>query len=226
MNRPAFFVPFAAVLWLGACVSTGGPETALGSAARASGNDAGSAREDAAIQTALQQARTAKSDYKISSEDLLDITVYQQGDLNRKLRVSQGGDVSIPLIGIVKVGGLTLSEATEVITSRLKEYVINPQVTLFIEGYGSKMVFVLGEVVRPGSYQLPPEQRLTVVEAISLAGGTTPIAAPDRTRVIRDADGRNQVINVEISAITKRGEKDKDIALKPNDVVYIPQSFF
>lgn len=68
---------------------------------------------------------------------------------------------------------------------------------------------------------------MTVLEAITKAGGFTGIAAPDRTRVIRNtADGKSQGISIPVSAITKEGQKDKDIPLAPNDVVYVPQSFF
>lgn len=182
--------------------------------------------EAAAIASALQQAQTPESDYKIGSEDQIEVSVYQQPDLDRRLRISQNGTISLPLIGTIKIGGLSISEAEALIVDRLKEFVITPQVTLFIKEYNAKKVFILGEVIRPGSYDLPPESPLTVVEAISLAGGTTAIAAPDRTKIIRTVEGKNQVFLVEVSAITKRGEKDKDLPLRPRDVVYVPQSFF
>ena len=67
---------------------------------------------------------------------------------------------------------------------------------------------------------------MTVLGAVAAAGGFTPIAAPDRTRVIRTVDGNSKTIPVVISDITKRGEKEKDIPLEPNDVVFVPQSFF
>ena len=85
---------------------------------------------------------------------------------------------------------------------------------------------MLGEVAKPDTLDLPIESRLTVLEAVSLAGGCAPIAAPDRTRVIRTKDGRNETIEVPVSDITKCGLKEKDIPLEPNDVVYVPQSFF
>jgi len=184
-------------------------------------------KESAAVASVLQQIQSKKVDYKIGGADLLDITVYQQNDLDRKLRVSQKGEISFPLVGVVKVGGLSISEAESALSERLKEYLKSPQVTIFIREYGNKKVFVLGEVAKPGSYELPTESKLTVLEAVSLAGGFTPIAAPDRTKVIRNsAEGKSQSFEIEVSAITKRGEKSKDMALEPNDVIYVPQSFF
>ena len=183
--------------------------------------------EEIAIQSALQLVQQSrKVDYRIGGADLLNISVYQQADLDRKLRVTQNGTISLPLIGNVKVGGLTVSEAQDAISTKLKDFVINPQVTIFINDYGNKKVFVLGQVRTPGSYELPPESKLTVLEAVSLAGGFTPIASLDRTKIIRVVDGKNQSYTIEVSAITKRGEKEKDITLEPNDVVYVPQSFF
>jgi polysaccharide export outer membrane protein len=119
-----------------------------------------------------------------------------------------------------------VTEAEALLSEKLKEYVINPQVTLFIKEYGNKKIFLLGEVTKPGSYELPAESKLTVLEAVTMAGGFTPIAAPDRTKVIRTVDGKSQSFMIVVSDITKRGEKQKDIALEPNDVVYVPQSFF
>ncbi|MEK7721405.1 MAG: SLBB domain-containing protein, partial [Elusimicrobiota bacterium] len=85
---------------------------------------------------------------------------------------------------------------------------------------------VLGEVKKPGSIQIPAERHLTVLEAITLAGGFTDLAAPDRTKVLRGAGSASRSIQVEISRITKQGDKSADISLEPNDTVYVPQSFF
>jgi polysaccharide export outer membrane protein len=182
--------------------------------------------EEAAIQSALQQVQAQKTDYKISSADLLGITVFQQTDLDRKLRVSQNGTITFPLVGTLKVGGLSVAEAEEALAKKLKDYIVSPQITIFIQEYGNKKVFVLGEVTKPGSFELPTESKLTVLEAVSLAGGFAQLSAPDRTKVIRNVAGKSQIFTIVVSDITKRGEKDKDIALEPNDVVYVPQSFF
>ena len=183
--------------------------------------------EEDAIASALKQLGIKKIDYKISPADLLEITVYQNKDLDRKVRVSQNGTVSFPLIGTVNVGGLSVIDAEQGISRKLEEFIVSPQVTVFIQEYGNKKVYVLGEVQKPGSYDLPTESRLTVVEAVSLAGGFTPIAAKDRTKVIRtNPDGKSMSFVIQVSAITVSGEKEKDIPLLPNDVVYVPQSFF
>jgi len=184
------------------------------------------AAEQAAIASVLQQLKQKGSDYKICAADLLEIDIYREEELKRVVRVSQNGGISMPLVGNLQVGGLSQAEAEVLIAGKLKEYLVNPQVTIFIKEYGNKKVFVLGEVSKPGSYELPPESRLTVLEAISLAGGFSQVAAKDRTKVIRaTADGKNVDFTVEVTSIM-RGEKQKDVTLEPNDVVYVPQSFF
>lgn len=182
--------------------------------------------EEAAIASALEQLSKGKNDYLIAPADLISVQVYQDQEMNRRVRVGQNGAISLPLVGQVQVGGLTVVDAEAAIALALKKYLVNPQVTLFIEEYGNKTIYVLGEVTRPGSYPIPAESRLTVLEAVSTAGGFTPIAAQDRTKVLRKVNGQSQSIHVEVTAITQKGEKDKDIQLQPNDIVYVPQAFF
>jgi len=97
---------------------------------------------------------------------------------------------------------------------------------VLIKEYGNKQVYVLGEVKKPGSIQIPAERRLTILEAITMAGGFTELAAQDRTKVLRGTGEGSRSIQVEITRITKQGDKSADIYLEPNDTVYVPQSFF
>ena len=213
------FIPFALLAAALACAS---PQTA-GSPAPTGNLDKA---EEAALASALHGLQTQKTDYKLGGADLIDIQVYQQKDLDRLLRVSQNGTISFPLVGTVKVGGLSVAQAEEALSTKLKDFIISPQVTIFIKEYGNKKVFVMGEVSKPGSFDLPTEAKLTVLEAVSLAGGFTAIAAPDRTKVIRNVAGKSQSFTIPVSDITKRGEKQKDLPLEPGDVVWVPQSFF
>lgn len=186
--------------------------------------------EQAALASLLQTVKapkTSKENYKISPSDLIEVTVFREDELNRAIRVNQDGEISFPFVGTVKVGGKSVIEAEKTLSSGLSEYIKNPQVTIFIKEYSARQVYVLGEVKNPGAFPLPTESGMTVLEAISLAGGFTPIAAQDRTRVIRnDTDGKPQNFTIPVSAITKNGQKDKDLPLVPSDVVFVPQSLF
>lgn len=216
MTRPLILLP---LVLLAACV--GGP-----SAPAAKAVTPQSQAEEAAIATAIQQIESKKSDYRITNADLIRITVLGEEDMAREVRVSANGTITYPLIGSVKVGGLSTSEAESAISTKLNDYLRGAQVTVFIKEYGNKKVFVFGHVNKPGAVEIPTEAKLTVLEAISQAGGFTPLAAPDRTRVVRMLNGVSQSFTVEVSAITKKGEKDKDITLEPNDIVFIPESYF
>jgi polysaccharide export outer membrane protein len=187
---------------------------------------AAAAKENAAIAAALQQVTRAKSDYRLAPADLISVTVYQEKDMDRNVRVNTDGTVSLPLIGTVAIGGSTLADAQAAIEKKLSQYLVSPQVSLFIEDYGNKTIYVMGEVAKPGSYPIPTESRMTLLEAISTAGGFTPVAAQDRARVLRYVDGQSVTYTINTKAITQQGQKDKDMVLIPNDIVYIPQSFF
>ena len=207
---------------------TSAPAPVRPSADPASGAGAGAAaaKEAAAIAAAMHQIAHTKTDYRLAAADLVSVTVYQDPDMNRKVRVNTNGTVSLPLIGSVSIGGLTLIEAQAIIESKLAHFLVAPQASLFIEEYGNKTIFVMGEVQKPGSYPIPTESRMTVLEAISTAGGFTPIAAKDRARVLRYVNGAGVTYTINTKEITQQGQKEKDIVLEPNDIIYVPQSFF
>lgn len=199
-------------------LATKQPETAPVAAQQA-------AIEQRLIQSSLEQQKS-QINYKIQAGDLLEISIFQEKDMDRAVRVSGNGTITFPLAGNLKLADLTVPEAEGFLAEKLAEFLVKPQVTVLIKEYGNKQIYVLGEVKKPGSITLPVERRLTVLEAITLAGGFTDLAAPDRTKVLRNANGQNQNIPVEISRITKQGDKSADIFLEPNDTVYVPQSFF
>ena len=166
-------------------------------------------------------------DYCIGPEDVLEISVYDEPDLTRTVRVNPDGAFSYPLLGRVEVAGLSVSRIENKIIKLLDEgYLVNPQVSVFVKQYRSKKVFILGCVEKPGEYDLKGEKVITIVQAISMAGGFTKIASPDKTRIIRIDNNKKKVIQVKISDITHKGDKSKDVVLKPMDIVFVPESFF
>ena len=172
-------------------------------------------------------AHAEGEEYKIETGDVLTITVYEQPDLTTKARVGPKGDITFPLLGNVNLTGLTVNGAEEKITSLLKEdYLVNPQVNVFIEEYHPKKVFVMGFVNNPGEYELFKDRPTTVLEAITMAGGFKQGAAQNGTKVIRMKDGEKVTIPIKITDITNRGDKDMDIAIKAGDIIVVPESFF
>jgi polysaccharide export outer membrane protein len=183
--------------------------------------------EKVVVDTSTAAISDMDTDYKINAFDLLEISVYQEPDLFKSVRVSQDGFISFPLIGKVKLSGLNVMEAQEVITAKLaKDYLVDPSVTIFIKEYSAKKVLVIGEVKSPGSYNIPQDVELTVLEAIGQAGGFSPNANMDGTKIIRMENGVKKYIAVTITDIIKHGDKTKDVPLKPGDVVFVPERIF
>jgi len=157
------------------------------------------------------------SEYRIFPRDILEIRVYDNPDLTQRLEVSGSGEISFPLIGKIKVVGLTTPEAEQTLKNNLAEYIVNPQVAILVAQ--RQKIYVSGEVSTPGAYELTAG--MTVMEAIALAGGfkVQEFNQQDQTIIIRGAE----IIPVKISDIALRGDKSKNIFLKPNDLIVAPQ---
>jgi polysaccharide export outer membrane protein len=161
-------------------------------------------------------------DYRLGPDDVLKINVYREEDMDRTVRVSTDGYISFPLAGNVKAEGLTVSELERAMAMELVRYLKDPRVSVFIEEYAT--ITVSGQVEKPGSFSLKGE--LTVIEAISMAGGFTKIAAKNAVKVMRLQDGKKKAILVRVADISKRGDKSQDMPLKRGDIVFVPESLF
>ena len=167
----------------------------------------------------------SSNDYVLQSGDLIDITVFNEKDMNRTQRISGNGYITLPLVGVVKVAGLSVTDAEITISERLKKYIKQPHISIFIKEYCNTTVYVLGQVKNPSAIKIPPGRTLTILEAITSVGGFTNIAST-KVKVLRMENGKQKSIEVDISQITKQGKKDLDIILMPSDIVFVPQSMF
>ena len=166
-------------------------------------------------------------DYKVEAGDVLTITVYEHPDLATEVRVPSNGEIMIPLLGTVDVGDLSVKQVEEKIRFLLeKDYLVDPQVNVFIKEYHPKKVFVMGFVNRPGEYELFKDRPTTALEAITMAGGFRRGAAENSTKIIRIEDGQEVTIPIKVTDIMRKGNKDKDISVKPGDIIVVPESFF
>lgn len=173
--------------------------------------------------------KATKGKYLIDCTDVLNITVFDVPDLSLSARVSGEGILSYPLIGDIMVKGLTTEEVEKILEERLSDgYLKKPDVTIrfdleLMEQYKEKEVYVLGEVNNPGTVPILGKH-LTVLEAVTKAGGFAEFAAPNRTKVIRVEDGVEKTIMVDLNKV-KDGNKSLDIILKVGDVVVVPESY-
>jgi polysaccharide biosynthesis/export protein len=170
----------------------------------------------------------AAQEYRLQPEDVLSITVHEQPDLTTKTRITADGNITFPLLGRVHVAGMTPDEVRKMITDLLeKDYLVNPQVLVYIEEYAPKQVSVIGCVNTPGKFDMLHEKETTVLEAIAMAGGFSKIADINSTRILRIGEnGKEETIIIKVKDITVNGEKEKDLPLKPNDIIFVPESFF
>lgn len=161
-------------------------------------------------------------DYIIGPEDVLEITVWRNADLSKTVAVRPDGRVSLPLVGDVTAVGRTAAQLAEEISSRLKEYKENPQVSIVVREVNSYTVFVLGEVTKPGKY--PLKSKTTLLQAITIAGGFTPVAARNKLVVFRFGEGGEKDVKIKASYddIVLRDSSGQNVVLKPGDTIVVP----
>lgn len=160
------------------------------------------------------------TEYKIGAKDLLEISVFGLDELNKTVRVSEDGKISLPLLGEVEVEGLTKTELEKKLRELLGEkWLQNPQVTVFIREYQSRRVSILGAVGSPRPYELLGRQ--TLLQVISQAGGLSANAG-DEIIVIRQLqDGTSVSLKISIEDLMINGDARLNIPLEPNDIVNI-----
>jgi polysaccharide export outer membrane protein len=175
---------------------------------------------------ALQRAAAYKAaGYRISSSDLLSAAVYPDPQLNARARVDADGGFSLPLVGRIAIAGLTVHDAESLLERKLSDYLVEPHVTLVVEEYATRQVYVVGAVQKPGAVPIPGGGRLTALQAIGSAGGFSSVAAQNKAVLVRytPEGGFHQILNLKAVA---KGKAKSDVTLEPNDVLYVPETFF
>lgn len=168
--------------------------------------------------------------YTIAITDSLRVSVFGEEDLSRVSRVDAKGTVNLPLIGEVKVFGLTLHEAEQLIANAYRDgrFLRNPQVTINVEIYAIREISVQGQVKNPQRVVLPAESTMSVLEAVTKCGGFTDTAKGTEVRVTRiGPDGKVKVFVVDIDSLIKGKNKakseDDSLLLLPGDIIYVPE---
>ena len=181
-----------------------------------------------------EESETLSTAYLLSPVDKLTISVYGQPDLQSEQRISDAGTVSIPLLGEIIIGGLTVSETQRKIEAALisERYLVRPVVTISIEEFSPKVVTVLGEVESPGSIKIPDGRNgLSVQVAIAEAGGFT--GAANKTEVqLQRASTVSQLespetLIVNVSELLQVSDRPKKLTLAgPDDIIFVPRRLF
>jgi polysaccharide export outer membrane protein len=175
----------------------------------------------AQAQTAERFTPVPSDPYRIQAGDVLSILVWKEPELQLEVLVRTDGGLSFPLAGDVLAVPLTIEELRQEIRHRLQKYIPDPVVTVALKQSGGNRIYVLGKVNRPGEF--PYGRPLDVMQAISLAGGTTPYASLDSIKILRRKSGGNQdAIPFRYSDVEQGRGLDQNIILKSGDTVIVP----
>jgi polysaccharide export outer membrane protein len=166
------------------------------------------------------KAATTDANYVIGGQDVLDVSVWKEPEISRVVPVRPDGKISLPLLNDVQAAGLTPSQLAAQITDSLKKFVTNPQVTVIVTTINSQRVYILGEVTRPGAFPLLPN--MTVLQALSSAGGFTQFAREKNIYVLRNEDGKQVKHPFNYKAVVGGKNTDQDIVLKAGDTIVVP----
>lgn len=163
------------------------------------------------------------TDTRLGPEDVFTVTVFGERDLSGKFQVSAEGTVDYPLIGRVEVRGLTPPQIAQKVKERLADgYLKDPHVSVFVDAYNSKKISVLGQVKKPGTFNYVAN--MSIIEAITLAGGFTPMASKNRITLTRVENGLSRRFTLPVEDI---GEgRAANYLLRPGDIIFIPERIF
>ena len=166
----------------------------------------------------------AGSNYTLQPLDIIEVSVFQEPDLQTQVRISQDGSISLPLIGKVQIAGMTLMDATSLVTQLYdRDYLVNPQVSMLLLQYTEQRAYVHGQVNRPGPVIIPPEEHMTITQAISAAGGLTRLASYSIQLTRTDKDGKKKVMELDFKDILK-DPNAKDVEIQNGDSIFVPES--
>lgn len=183
----------------------------------------GPAAQDSAmtsIEKVAQKAATADPNYIIGAQDVLDVNVWKEAELTRTVPVRPDGKISLPLLNDVQAAGLTPQQLAAEITANLKRFVTSPQVTVIVSQINSQRVYILGEMSRPGAYPLLPG--MTVLQALSSAGGFTMFANMKKIYVLRQEGGKQEKFSFNYKEVIHGKRPEQNIVLKAGDQIVVP----
>ncbi|MGZ8937614.1 MAG: polysaccharide biosynthesis/export family protein [Limisphaerales bacterium] len=158
----------------------------------------------------------ARSDYKIAPHDIIVIDVFGEKDLSKEFRVSATGTINYYFLGEMQVAGKTTTELREVLTTELnRDYLVEPQVTVDVKEYRLREVFVNGQVNKPGAIPLTGEQELTILGALSRAGGFTPRASENKIKFTRPGQKERSFTFDQLK------DPKNNVVLVPGDIIEV-----
>jgi polysaccharide export outer membrane protein len=162
----------------------------------------------------------ADAEYRIGAQDTVQIDVWKEPEITRTIPVRPDGKISLPLLNDVQAAGLTAMQLAGTIREGLTKFITNPQVTVTVTAINSRRVYLTGEVSRTGALPLLPN--MTVLQALSSAGGFTPFARMKDIYILRNENGKQIKYPFHYKDVVKGKRPEENILLQPNDVIVVP----
>jgi polysaccharide export outer membrane protein len=212
IHNPAKYAALSLIAALSTCLWAQGPQEALSSRSNS----------DVTASSVPEHNVTNSPDaFVIGNNDVLAISVWKEPDISRSIPVRSDGKISLPLAGEVQAAGVTPQKLEQDITSRLKNYIAEPEVTVIVQQVNSQKFNILGQVNKPGSYPLANSQ--TVLDAIALAGGFRDFAKQKAIYVLRpNADGTENRMPFNYKEVVKGHNPAQNIRLEARDTIVVP----
>ena len=181
--------------------------------------DAPAQKPDPSAKT-VPPVAVVDADYKIGPQDVLRIDVWKEPDISRTIPVRPDGKISLPLLNDVQASGLTAMQLATSLREGLSKFLTSPQVTVTVTEINSRRVYITGEVTRAGALPLLPN--MTVLQALSSAGGFTQFAKLKNIYVLRTEDGKQVKHPFNYKEVVKGNLTEENIVLQPGDVIVVP----
>ena len=170
--------------------------------------------------TSEAQAPQESPSYLIGPNDILSIYVWKEPELTREVTVMPDGRITFPLAGEIVAQGQTVTQLKKTITQKMEKYVTAPEVTVIVKESRSQMIYTIGKVSRPGPY--PLTSGMTILQALSIAGGFTEWADQKNILIVRRQAGKEVQIPFNYKQFTSGENLDKNILLQPGDTIVVP----
>jgi len=160
------------------------------------------------------------SQFFLGPGDVLEISVWKNEDLTKQVVIRPDGRISFPLIGDVAAEGNTVEELREALKQKIDTYVPDAPVAVLLLKVASPKVYVVGKVAKPGVYVM--EEPMRVMQALAMAGGTTPFADKDQILIIRKSKVRQETSKFNYSQVARGKDLEQNVFLKPGDTLVVP----
>ena len=196
------------------------PQQQAGSPQQAQGAQAPAANPQQAPSAPAAPPPGVGPTYIIQPGDVLEVQVWKEQEISKTVPVRPDGKISLPLINDVQAAGLTAGQLTDGLSEKFKKFISEPQVTVIVTQVNSQRIYVMGEVLRGGTYALLPG--MTVLQGLSDAGGFTPFANPKKIYVLRGDSGKQVKLPFDYNGVVKGKKPEENVPLVAGDTIVVP----